>query len=255
MNWTCPHCDRDQVITDPNADVGTHRLDVRDDNEFGGKVGVRIMTVLCANNSCKKITLKVALTRWGFVSGKGWTELENEPDIAMFPLLPESAAKSQPTFIPAPLREDYREACRIRDLSPKAAATLARRCLQGMIRDFCDISKSTLNAEILELRRLIDSGEQPRGVTHESMDAIDAVRNVGNIGAHMERDIDVIVPVDPDEAQLLIELIELLLEEWYVARHKREQRLSAVRQLADTKRAHREVEEARIAQEAAARGA
>lgn len=124
-----------------------------------------------------------------------------------------------------------------------------------MIRDFCDISKSTLNAEILELRRLIDSGEQPRGVTHESMDAIDAVRNVGNIGAHMERDIDVIVPVDPDEAQLLIELIELLLEEWYVARHKREQRLSAVRQLADTKRAHREVEEARIAQEAAARGA
>lgn len=120
-----------------------------------------------------------------------------------------------------------------------------------VIRDFCGISKSTLNAEIPELRRRIDAGEQPRGVTHESMDAIDAVRSVGNIGAHMERDIDVIVPVDPDEAQLLIELIELLFEEWYVARNKREHRLSAVRQLADSKRAHREAEETRIAQQPA----
>lgn len=254
MNWTCPHCNRDQVVTDPNVYVGFHRLQVRDENEFGGKVGVRIETILCANSSCKKITLKVALAKWGFVSGEGWVELKDVPDIAVFPLLPESAAKSQPAYIPAPLREDYREACRVRDLSPKAAATLARRCLQGMIRDFCEISKSTLNAEISELRRLIDVGEQPRGVTHESMDAIDAVRSFGNTGAHMERDIDVIVPVDPDEAQLLIELIELLFEEWYVARNKRGQRLSAVRELADAKRAHRVAEEARVAQEAVVPG-
>lgn len=254
MNWTCPYCNRDQVVTEPNRDIGRYRLDVRDDNEFGSKVGVRIMTLLCANSSCKKITLKVALSKWGFVNGQGPVELPLEPDIAVFPLLPESAAKPQPDFIPTPLRDDYREACRIRDLSPKAAATLARRCLQGMIRDFAGIARATLNAEILELRRLLDAGEQPRGVTHESMDAIDAVRSVGNIGAHMERDIDVIVPVDRDEAQLLIELIELLFEEWYVARYKRGQKLSAVRQLADAKRAHREAEEARIAQDAAPRG-
>lgn len=223
---------------------------IRDDNEFGSKVGVRVMAVLCANNSCKKVTLKVALAKWGLVQGQGIVELENQPDIAVFPLIPESAAKPQPDFIPAPLREDYREACRIRDLSPKAAATLARRCLQGMIRDFCGISKPTLHAEIQELWRLIEAGEQPRGVTQESMDAIDAVRSVGNIGAHMERDIDIIVPVDPDEAQLLIELVELLFDEWYVARYKREQKLLAVRELADAKRAQREG--ARVGQDAAA---
>jgi hypothetical protein len=242
------------VVTDPNIDFGFHRLNVSDENEFGGKIGIHISTILCASDYCKKITLKMALFNSEYVSGRGWGRAENQPALAIFPLLPESAAKSQPAFIPAPLREDYREACRVRDLSPKAAATLARRCLQGMIRDFCDISKSTLHAEILELRRLIDAGDQPRGVTHESMDAIDAVRSVGNIGAHMERDIDVIVPVDADEAQLLIELIELLFEEWYVARNKREQRLSAVRTLADSKRAHREAEEARLAQEASAPG-
>ena len=122
-------------MTDPNTDTGLYALRIRDDNEFGGKVGVRIITILCANSSCKKITLKVALAKWGFVNGQGWVWRQNEPDIAFFPLLPESAAKPQPAFIPVPLREDYREACRVRDLSPKAAATLARRCLQGMIRD------------------------------------------------------------------------------------------------------------------------
>lgn len=234
------------MVTNPNYEMGAFKLDVRDDNEFSGPVGLRIETILCANQACKKIALDVALAKYGFISGQGVTDLNQAP-LAYFQLLPESAAKPQPDYIPLPLREDYREACRVRDLSPKSAATLARRCLQGMIRDFCGISKATLHSEIQELRRRIEAGEQPRGVTHESMDAIDAVRSVGNIGAHMERDIDVIVPVDGDEAQLLVELIELLFEEWYVARHNRGQKLSAVRQLADSKRVHREEEEARLA--------
>jgi hypothetical protein len=45
------------------------------------------------------------------------------------------------------------------------------------------------------------------------VEAIDIVRNIGNIGAHMEADINVIVDVDPDEAQTLIELIETLFLE------------------------------------------
>ena len=41
----------------------------------------------------------------------------------------------------------------------------------------------------------------------------------------MEKDINTIIDVDPDEAQRLIELTEMLFEEWYKARHRREQRL------------------------------
>ena len=64
-------------------------------------------------------------------------------------LLPKFASKPQPEYIPYALREDYDEACSICDLSPKAAATLVQRCLQGMIRDFCKINdKRTLNDEI-----------------------------------------------------------------------------------------------------------
>ncbi len=130
---------------------------------------------------------------------------------------------------------DYYEACAIRDRSPKASATLARRCLQGMIRDFCNIRGGTLDWEIRELRRQVDAHEAPRSVTLESVEAIDHVRKVGNIGAHMEKDINLIVDVDPGEAQALIELIELLFEEWYVERHERQKRLARVKEIREDK--------------------
>jgi hypothetical protein len=152
-------------------------------------------------------------------------------------LLPASAAKPQPDYIPKAIVEDYSEACAVRDLSPKASATLARRCLQGMIRDFCGISKPRLVDEISELRRRVDEGRAPAGVQADTLEAIDAVRKVGNIGAHMEKDINIIVDVDPGEAQTLLTLIEMLFEDWYVQRHKRQQRLAAVQELAASKEA------------------
>ena len=48
---------------------------------------------------------------------------------------------------------------------------------------------------------------------------------MGNIGAHMEKDINVIVDVDPNEAKLLIGLIETLVDDWYVTRHERKSRM------------------------------
>lgn len=85
-------------------------------------------------------------------------------------LRPQSNAKPFPPYIPAPIREDYEEACSIKDLSPKAAATLSRRCLQGIIRDYWGISKARLIDEINELKGKVDQS---------TWDAIDAVRNIG----------------------------------------------------------------------------
>lgn len=67
--------------------------------------------------------------------------------------------------------------------------------------------------------------------------AIDALRKLGNIGAHMEKDISLIVDVDPGEADLLIELIETLLKEWYVNREERKNRMAALVAAAASKKA------------------
>jgi len=92
-----------------------------------------------------------------------------------------------------------------------------------MIRDYWKISKKRLVDEIDALDGKIDK---------LTWDAIDAVRKIGNIGAHMEKDIDLMLDVDPAEAGLMIGLIESLLKDWYVARHDREQHLAHLKQAA-----------------------
>lgn len=220
MKYTCPYCgDHSTVgVTDSYSDWVKIVLS----KSQLGEVGLSINAITCPNPDCKKLKLWVALTG-ATRGGYDWiaTSVKQE-----WQLLPESEAKVLPDYIPAPIVQDYQEACRIKILSPKASATLSRRCLQGMIRDFYRISKPRLVDEINELQNVVDS---------DVWDSIEAVRKVGNIGAHMERDIDIIVDVDPMEAQLLISLIEQLVEEWYVTRENRKNRSSALKKLAEDK--------------------
>lgn len=71
-------------------------------------------------------------------------------------------------------------------------------------------------------------------------DAITAVRKVGNIGAHMEKDVNIIIEIEPQEAWQLIGLIELLFDETYIRSHKRQQRLQAIKQINEDKQAQRQ---------------
>jgi len=143
------------------------------------------------------------------------------------PVYPNSLAKQFPEYIPKSIRADYKEAYSIVHLSPKASATLARRCLQGMIRDFHGIKKSRLIDEVNELQSIVPTTQWK---------AIDGVRSIGNIGAHMEKDINMIVDVDPGESEKLLKLIELLIDKWYIARHDEEELLSDIIAIADKKK-------------------
>lgn len=143
---------------------------------------------------------------------------------------PKEDVKNLPEYVPAAIRNDYLEAIAIVDLSPKASATLARRCLQGMIHDFWEIKEKNLNAEISTLKGKIPSAQ---------WNAIDALRKIGNIGAHMESDINFIIDVESDEAQKLIKLIELLIDKWYIARHDEEELLAEITTISSEKEVER----------------
>ena len=65
--------------------------------------------------------------------------------------------------------------------------------------------------------------------------AIDSVRKIGNIGAHMEKDINQIIDVDENEAETLIKLIEFLIYQWYIVTHDREEMLKEVVSISDKK--------------------
>jgi hypothetical protein len=179
--------------------------------------------IVCPSPKCKRFILTLRMSEYAYVQGQGWMIGKH---LEAWNLIPPSSAKVFPKYVPKPIRDDYVEACKIRDLSPKASSTLSRRCLQGMIRDFWGIKKPRLVEEIEALKGQTDA---------LTWKAIDAVRSIGNIGAHMEKDINVIVDVEPEEAQKLIGLIELLMKDWYIRRHEREKSLAAIVQVKESK--------------------
>ena len=232
IRWKCPYCGHAQIVTD--ATYNQADVSIFNDLSKYGLIGGKVTSIICSNEDCKELSLGFALHNVDATQiGR---RLTGEP-LHSWRLLPESSAKPQPGYIPEPVVKDYREASGVLDKSPNASATLSRRCLQGMIRDFCKIEKRTLKAQIDHLKEMVDKGNAPRGVSHDTMDAIDAVRKFGNIGAHMAKDINVMIDVEPGEAQALIRLIEILFEEWYVARHERESKLKELGVMASEKKA------------------
>ena len=236
FNWTCPYCSHAQTVTGQQFDDQTINIDHR--LSIHGPMVARILSIQCANNDCRQLQFGIEL-HTANSSGSIYDHWIKKDLIQSWNLLPESLAKPQPNYIPEPIVEDYKEACLIRDLSPKASATLSRRCLQGIIRDFCGISDRTLFLEIDTLKKKVKDGKGPKQVLEDTVDAIDAVRKIGSIGAHMEKDINVIIDVEPMEAQKLIDLIELLFQEWYVQRHNRTKSLENIRNIADVKQEER----------------
>jgi hypothetical protein len=143
-------------------------------------------------------------------------------------LVPASGAKPMPDYVPKPIIEDYQESCLVRSLSPKASATLSRRALQGMIRDFWKVKgKRTLKQEIDAIEHEVDPS---------TWQAIQGVREIGNIAAHMEQNVNLIIDVEPGVADSLIWLIESLVEDWYVQQHERTTRLAEITKIAAQKK-------------------
>jgi hypothetical protein len=188
--------------------------------------------IVCPNPKCKKFTLSASMHE---ITYDSLYRASTGSHIHTWQLIPASKAQSFPDFIPRAIISDYNEACLICDLSPKASATLSRRCLQGIIRDFWQIKPGRLVDEIDQIKDKVDP---------MTWDAIDSVRKVGNIGAHMEKDIDLIVDVDPSEATILIELIENLLKDWYITREERRARLLQIKGVAETKDKEKKVKKA-----------
>lgn len=227
-SMTCPFCNAVFPIT--TSTLSTYSLSFRSNNPKGyaqsqgkdfktwdvTKDAIDVEFALCPK--CDKHSIKVI--------GMGIDVNELKVN-----LVPSSSATQFPEYVPQQIRQDYEEACMILNLSPKASATLSRRCLQGMIRDFWGISnKGTLHNEIEAIKDKID----PR-----VRKVLDSVRQLGNIGAHMEKDINLIIDIDLHEAERLIKLIEFLIKQWYINRHNTDELLNSIIEINEDKQTAR----------------
>ncbi|CQR24613.1 TPA: DUF4145 domain-containing protein [Streptococcus pyogenes] len=198
-----------------NFSKGRPQFVPSDDENFHKRDEITIQLVDCPN--CRNVSIDII--------GKG-RQFRNR----IMNFNPISLAKSYPNYIPLTIREDYEEAHAILNLSPKASATLSRRCLQGMIRDFWQVSKRSLSDEIEAINDLVDPSTRK---------VLDALRKIGNIGAHPEKDINLIVDIEPLEAHKLLKFIELLMQKWYIERHDNETLLQDILDMDTNKQSQR----------------
>lgn len=218
--FRCPFCGQNMSVNDGTLTVFIMNFDSFYSAEIARKLELKCLKVSiyrCPNDECRKETV--------ILDG-----LNGYLDNKRIMVYPGNTYKQYPDYVPKAVRADYEEACAIQDKSPKAAATLARRCLQGMIHDFWNIHEKNLNAEITKLKEHVPALQWK---------AIDAVRSIGNIGAHMEHDVDLIVDVEPEEAEKLLQLIERLIENWYIQRHQDEELYGVLSEMKDSKEAVR----------------
>lgn len=128
-----------------------------------------------------------------------------------------------PKEVPTNVANDYKEACLVLPFSPKASAALSRRCLQYILRDAAKVKPSDLSKEIQEV---IDSGKLPSLLA----ESIDGIRNIGNFAAHPAKSESTgeIMPVEPEEAEWNLDVLESLFDFYYVQPAKIAQKRSAL---------------------------
>jgi hypothetical protein len=143
------------------------------------------------------------------LSGGVYNMTMREPKLSM--VRPKGSARPPcPPEVPDDIKEDYAEACLVIADSAKASAALSRRCLQHILHDQ-GFKSDNLAAET---DMIIAKGKLPSSIAEN----IDAVRNIGNFAAHAQEGIAVgeIVPVEPEEAEWNLDVIESLFNFYYV---------------------------------------
>ena len=121
--------------------------------------------------------------------------------------------------IPDQVFWDYNEACRLLKLSPNASATYGRRCLQKILRHRFKVKPGKFQNEIHALSNI----STPVG--QEIIEVLDRIRKYGKIASLPEDDVKILVDVTMDEAEQIIEVIEVLMYIWYLAPAEKDKKL------------------------------
>ena len=220
FNFTCPYCQTKTTINnDKLVEDKIKYVEEKQDKML------EISLITCPNESCERTTIIMKDYFLQFSFNRGYEKIGKA--IREKRIEPEFSYIHYPDYIPEQVRQDYEEACKIVSLSPKASATLSRRCLQGMIRDFHNITRKNLVDEINAIQNDL-------GI--DIFNALHSLRSIGNIGAHPESDINLIVEIDEGEAQKLIKFIELLMDKWYIKREEERKMLEEINQIAIDKK-------------------
>jgi hypothetical protein len=212
--WT-QHYERHTPMTCPHCHVAIH---VEFDSEGIGKDKEGYWsaeTAVCP--ACKRLI--VTLHRVPYAVPIGGLNTQSGKEIRFFAYPHRSTRPLSASEVPNTFADDYNEACATLNDSPKAAAALARRCLQHILRECVKVKPADL---IDEINEAISTGRLPSHINS----SLDSVRNVGNFAAHpiKSKRTGEILDVEPGEAEWTLNTVEALFDFCFVEPAKAKER-------------------------------
>jgi len=116
-----------------------------------------------------------------------------------------------PPEVPNDVATDYNEACAVIDISPTAAAALARRCMQYILeRDAGAPRGGKLWKQVEVVVNDQNTPEHVKGNLHD-------LREIGNFSAHANEDVTgQVLRAEAEEAEWTLETLRTLFEHYYV---------------------------------------
>jgi Domain of unknown function (DUF4145) len=126
---------------------------------------------------------------------------------------PRGSVRPVAPEVPQGYAESFRTACELLDVSPEASAAFSRRCLQALLRREAGAKPGRL---VDEIDFVVDNGNLPSRLSEN----LHVVREIGNLGSHETENKNArpgeIVPVEPAEAEWLVEVLEGLFDHYFV---------------------------------------
>jgi hypothetical protein len=190
----CPHCSVHFHEEWGDIDVAEH---LNADTDWGLRI--------TACPACEELTIE--LGKWD-ATAHGAAKAHR--------VFPTGANRGPvPPEVPPDIAQDYKEACLVLLLSPKASAALSRRCLQNMLHQNEYKAKDLAK----EIDLLLNEKDATKALPQRLRVTVDGIRNFGNFSAHPIDDKTTlqVIDVEPDEAEWCVETIEELFEHFYVA--------------------------------------
>lgn len=219
LRRSCPHCGKEF----------SRPLDPAFGNK-GGMFGDRVRHTAGVTPIAGQDNIYVALFGYicpacGELALDVWKDLEARPGSdgptggELIPAFPNIPVRPVDPAVPDEIARDYREAVAVSRLSPGGAATLARRCLQATLR--AGYPQARASNLFNEIKNVVALGTLPGDLC----DALDTLRQAGNLGAHPEKDgMTVVYRLSHADLDLLFHTLDWLFEEVFVVPARRAER-------------------------------
>lgn len=220
ISWQCPHCRQHATLREHDYSESVHALEIDCADNY---LTLKTLFCVCPNSRCRKVSLTASLFHTSaHPRYQQWRRKKT------WSLVPDHQGRPLPEYVPRAVRDTYDYAWACRDVCPPAAAALARKTLELLIASKWNIKKKSLNDQIDAITDKISPQLQS---------AIDSVRRVGNIAIHLSKTPEFITEIEPNEAELLLQIIDMCIDQWYIFEHVANQRVDEVNQLAAKKEA------------------